>query len=316
MATPTRSSIQKAFVLGAGLGTRLKRLTESRPKPLIPLCGKPLITYAFDHVLGAGVKELIVNTHHRAEAYGQFFPDGQYCQTPIHFRHEPVLLETGGGLKNIGDLVGNAPLLVYNGDVLSTLPLAPAIEYHLRHDNEVTLIVRSQGGPLHIALEVTGGSSHPTGHVTDIRQSVRNLPGTHLFTGIYLVSPRFLQRLDGTPRSVTPCFVEMIREGNPPNVIVIDEGLWWDLGTREQILAAHRHHLGHSPWIAPTAKVAPNARITGASAIGPDCVVEGGAWLHDTILWNGVTIRAGSQLTRCIVTDHQTVSGNRIDRDF
>ncbi len=316
MATPPRFPIQKAFVLGAGLGTRLKRLTECRPKPLVPLCGKPLITYAFDHLLGVGVREIIVNTHHRAEVYGEIFPDRQYCQVPLHFRHEPVLLETGGGIKNIEDLADNAPLIVYNGDVLATFPLEPAIQYHLCNDNEVTLILRSQGGPLHIALEVTGGSRHPTGHVTDIRQSIRNLPGTHLFTGIYLISPRFFQRLNLTPRSVTAYFQDMVREGNPPNVIVIDEGQWWDLGTRDQIIAAHRHHQAGTPRIDPTARVEPGARITGACAIGPHCVVEKGAQLHDTILWSGVTIKAGSQLTRCIVTDHQTVDGNHIDRDF
>lgn len=315
MLTPSHPPIQRAFVLGAGLGTRLKRLTECRPKPLVPICAKPLITYAFDHLLDVGVTELIINTHHRAEVYETVFPDASYRGIPLQFRHEPVLLETGGGIKNIEDLAGDAPLIVHNGDVLSTLPLAPAVNYHLASGNEVTLILRSHGGPLHVAFDITGETPYPTGPLSDIRHTLGKAPGTHLFTGIYIISPAFFRRLTTAISSVTPYFLEMIRQGQPPGAIVIDDGLWWDLGTREQILAAHQHHQTNGPWIDPTATVAFTASITGASAIGPNCAVEEGARLHDTILWNGVTVKRGSCLTRCIVTDHQTIEGTYTDCD-
>ena len=68
--------MNRAFVLGAGLGTRLKTLTERLPKPLIPIYGKPLITFAFDQLIAAGVKEIVVNTHHCHEAYREAFPEG------------------------------------------------------------------------------------------------------------------------------------------------------------------------------------------------------------------------------------------------
>ena len=109
-------------MLGAGLGTRLRPLTESLPKPLLSVGGRPLITWAFDHCLTAGVERFIVNTHHCPAAYGEAFPAGHWRERPIIFCHEPLLLDTAGGLKNIEALLaGEGPLLVYNGDILSDL---------------------------------------------------------------------------------------------------------------------------------------------------------------------------------------------------
>ncbi len=320
----TPDSITQAFVLGAGLGTRLKRLTATRPKPLVPLAGRPLIASAFDHLIGAGIRSIAVNTHHCSEAYAGAFPERTYRGVPLTFRHEPVLLETGGGIKNVEDLLGGGPFIVYNGDVLSTLPLEPAIDHHFAAGNEVTLILRSQGEALHIALEETGrtGSGFTAGRVADIRERLGRAPGTHLFTGLYLVNPAFLKRLTPGKASVIPTFLEMIEEGNRLNglgAIIIDEGEWWDLGTREQLLAAQRRLREASPgecWVHPTASVAADARITGASFIGAGSEVGRGARLHDTILWEGTKIAPDSVLENCIVTENQNVGGVHFDADL
>ena len=92
-----------AFILGAGLGTRLRPLTERCPKPLLEVGGRPVITYAMDHLLSIGVERFIVNTHYCPDVYLQKFPDRSWRGAPIIFRHEAVLLDTAGGLKNIED---------------------------------------------------------------------------------------------------------------------------------------------------------------------------------------------------------------------
>src|SRR5271166_1764792 len=93
--------MERAFVLGAGLGTRLKTLTERLPKPLIPIYGKPLITFAFDQLIAAGTGEIVVNTHHCHEEYAKAFPSAEYRGARLIFEHEPILLETAGGIKNV-----------------------------------------------------------------------------------------------------------------------------------------------------------------------------------------------------------------------
>lgn len=308
--------IRTAFVLGAGLGTRLKSLTACRPKPLIPVTNRPLIEFAFDRLLAAGVERLVVNTHWRAGRYADFFSEGNYRGADLRFRHEePEVLETAGGIWNARDLLGDAPFLVFNGDILTTLPLEPAIAAHAARGNEVTMVLRSSGGPLQVACDVASG------RVLDIGGHVDAAAGPRfLFTGIYVVNPEFIRRIPaGEKISVVPLFCEMIREGAKLGGIVLDEGHWWDLGTREQYLAVHRDLsaiVGGAPWIHPTAKVAPGAEIAGATAIGARSVVNAGARLHDCIVWDDAEIAADARLERCIVTDGTCASGKQIDFDF
>ena len=220
--------IRTAFILGAGLGTRLRPLTENLPKPLLPVGGRPLITYVMDHCLSIGVERFIVNTHHCAEAYDKDFSGRNWRGTPILFRHEPVLLDTAGGLKNIEDLLAkdDVTILVYNGDILSDLPLSRLLAAHAAGGSEVTLALRSDGPLRNVCLDAKGA-------ICDFRDLLGN-PGFRrcLFTGIYMVEKRFLRRLTpGKIESVVPVFVEMIREA-PGSVasVVIDEGTWEDVG--------------------------------------------------------------------------------------
>jgi NDP-sugar pyrophosphorylase family protein len=308
--------IRTAFVLGAGLGTRLKPLTACRPKPLIPVMNRPLIEYAFDRLLGIGVERLIVNTHWRAERYAEFFPSGKYRGAEVLFREEtPEVLETAGGIWNVRDILGDEPFIVFNGDILTTLPLEPAIEAHRNSADEVTMILRSSGGPLQVACDGR--------RVTDIGGRVDAAAGPRfLFTGVYLVRPEFIRCIPpGEKTSVVPIFCDMIRTGAPLGGIVIDKGHWWDLGSREHYLAAHRDlaampGTAAAPWIHPTAKIDPGAEITGSTAIGAHSVVGAGARLHDCILWDRAAVAAGSQLERCIVTDGSRAEGTRVDFDF
>ncbi len=222
--------IRTAFILGAGLGTRLRPLTEDCPKPLLPVGGRPLITYAMDHCLAAGIERFIVNTHHCPAAYDRAFPERSWRGWPILFRHEPLLLDTAGGLKNIEDLLDEEePLLVYNGDIVSDLPLKRLFEAHAAGEREITLALRSRGPVTNVAVDAVG-------RICDLRGLLGN-PGVRhcLFTGIYAVEKRFLRRLTpGKAESVVPIFVEMIREA-PGSVgsVVIDEGIWEDVGDPE-----------------------------------------------------------------------------------
>src|SRR5207244_1121785 len=109
-------SITHAFVLGAGLGTRFRPLTDTLPKPLMPIFQKPLITFALDHLRAAGVESFVMNTHHLAPAFERVFPGGSYAGHRVQLVHEPDLLETGGGIKNAAPYLGAQPFVVYSGD--------------------------------------------------------------------------------------------------------------------------------------------------------------------------------------------------------
>lgn len=309
----------KAFVLGAGLGTRLRPLTERRPKPLVPLFGKPLITFALDHLIASGATSFAVNTHHRPEAYATLLGGDSYRGYPLAFRHEPVLLDTGGGIKNVEDLIGGEPFVVYNGDVLADFPLRPAIESHLASGNLATLLLRSSGGPLHI--------QYRDGRVSDIRNTIGHPddPG-FLFTGITVLSPEIFRHIPaGEAVSIIPVYLSLLRAGIPIGGAVVDDGLWFDLGNRDAYLDAHAllrtHRLSYLPadWpqsVQGPVEVAPSARLEGVCSLGRDSRVGADAVLQDCVLWENAAVLPGARLTRCVVRDGMVAGGTARGTDF
>jgi mannose-1-phosphate guanylyltransferase len=306
--------MHKAFVLGAGLGTRLRPLTDQLPKPLIPVFHRPLITYAFDHLREGGIQEFVVNTHHLPEEYALAFPEKTYQGLPVTFRHEPVLLETAGGIANIADLVSDASFLVYNGDILSNVPLAPLLEEHAKGENLVTLLLRSTGEAKHIAFDATERK------VTDIRNKLGTGDfGTHQFTGIYAVNPEFLPFLTpGKIESVIHIWLKLISEGKRIGAVVVDDGYWWDLGNRSSYLEAHRALQGsllETPAISPESILSSTAELRGLNVISAGAEIGAGAMLEDCILWPGAKVVPGARLRRCIVRRGCTAGGELEDVD-
>lgn len=303
--------MKKAFVLGAGLGTRLRPLTEAVPKPLVPVRNRPLITHAFDHLASLGVREFIVNTHHRAEAYAAAFPDSRHRGIPIRFRHEPILLETGGGIANVADLIGDDDFVVYNGDILSDLALAPALEAHEESGRLVTLVLRSSGAAMHVTADPAAG------RVVDIRNSLGSgLPENAMFTGIYFVRRGFVDRIPPREKiSVIPVLLDLMRAGGEVGAVFADEGAWFDLGTREAYLDTHAA-LGSGPLVAESASVAGTAELLGFTTIGEGAVVGPQARLEDSVVWPGATVAPHARLRRCVVRTGETATGEAENRDF
>ncbi|MBN1569710.1 MAG: NTP transferase domain-containing protein [Acidobacteria bacterium] len=217
-----------AFILGAGLGMRLRPLTERCPKPLLEVGGKPIITYAMDHLISAGIERFIVNTHHCPEVYLQKFPELHWRGVPIIFRHEPVLMDSAGGLKNIEDLLAqDQTILCYNGDAITDLPLQDLMQLHARKRPEATLVLRSSGSPLNVNI-------NERGEICDIRH-IRNEPGVQacFFAGIYAVETSLLRHIEpGRIESIIPVFIRRMTE-NPGSIlgIIIDDGNWQSAGS-------------------------------------------------------------------------------------
>jgi mannose-1-phosphate guanylyltransferase len=229
--------IKTAFILGAGLGTRLRPLTENTPKPLLEIGGYPIITYAMAHLRAVGIKRFIVNTHHCAEKYAGAFPGNNWQSIPITYRFEPVLLDTAGGIKNIEDLIAeDERIIVYNGDIITNMPIELLIRKHFELNTSVTLALRSTGPLLNVNVDQSG-------FVCDMRHVLKNQGvKSCLFAGIYIVEKSFLKRLTaGKIESIVLPLVEMIKE-NPCSVggVVIDDGSWYDVGSLEEYDKLHK----------------------------------------------------------------------------
>ena len=290
--------MRKAFLLGAGLGTRLQPLTETLPKPLIPFANRPLITHALDHCLQAGITDFAINTHHLHETWDRFFPNGKYRDANLTFFHEPELLETGGGIKNITDWIKDEPVLVYNGDIITDFPIDRLMTGHMASNNTATLAVQNHGPDLRITVD---------GHrVTDVRGLIHQQQGTHQFTGIYVIDPEILELIPPNEKiSIIPAFVELIKQGELGAYHVKGHPKWLDLGTRETYLEAS---LAIPPKVSREARISETANIQN-SWVAQNAIVESGSIIKDSILWPDTHVLQDAELTNCIVHSNSPTSG-------
>ncbi|MDB4488077.1 sugar phosphate nucleotidyltransferase [bacterium] len=290
--------MRKAFLLGAGLGTRLQPLTKTLPKPLIPFANRPLITHALDHCLQAGITDFAINTHHLHETWDRFFPNGKYRDANLTFFHEPELLETGGGIKNIADWIKDDPVLVYNGDIITDLPIDRLMTGHMASNNTATLAVQNHGPDLRITVD---------GHrVTDVRGLIHQQQGTHQFTGIYVIDPEILEIIPPNEKiSIIPAFVELIKQGELGAYHVKGHPKWLDLGTRETYLEAS---LAIPPKVSREARISETANIQN-SWVAQNAIVESGAIIKDSILWPDTHVLQDAELTNCIIHSNSPTSG-------
>ncbi|MDR0535705.1 MAG: NTP transferase domain-containing protein [Puniceicoccales bacterium] len=245
--------ITTAFVLGAGLGTRLRPLTDRMPKPLLPVAGKPMICHVFERLAEAGARRFIVNTHHCQEAYGAAFPDARWRGLPIQFVHEPVLLDTGGGLKNIEALLApdDESLFIHNGDVYAAPPLRHLAALHAANRASATLLLRPGGPHPNVRFSAAGdgapgdgcGGISKAGVVLDLRGRLGATDGIlATFTGVYCVRREFFGCLErGRIESVVEGFLRSIAAA-PGSIraLLSDSGFWHDLGTLEDYEAARQ----------------------------------------------------------------------------
>lgn len=291
--------IQKAFILGAGLGTRLRPLTNHLPKPLVPIFHEPMANHALRHCQRAGITQFAINTHHIPNAWETTYPNGQFNGCPIELFHEPTLLDTGGGLRNIAPFIGNDTILVYNGDIHTNIDLIKLITHHEASGNIATLALRSNGDNRNVN---TSGDL-----ITDMRNLLGNTPGTHQFTGIYCIRPEILRLIPNAEKqnvvSIIPTFIRLIQQ-KKLGAITLDNGHWFDIGTPSAYHAIHNHlRPNHPHAIHPDALIHPTAQVDPKTCvIGPGATIEANTNLTDTIVWPGANVPAGTRLHNTIIT--------------
>ncbi|HWY39258.1 MAG TPA: sugar phosphate nucleotidyltransferase [Chthoniobacterales bacterium] len=313
------AAIKQAFVLGAGMGTRLRPLTDELPKPLVPIFQKPLITFALDHLIDSGVEKFLINTHRLPEKFEETFPENGYLGINLTFANEPLLLDTGGGIKNIERQLGSEPFITYSGDVLTDVPLQPLIDEHFKRGNDVTLALRETGLGSAIAFR--------DGRVVDISNRY-GVPGQFDFANIAVWNRAVFERIpSGQKISFIPILGDWISQGGKIGGVVLEKGQWFNLGSRAEYFNVHRAILGGwrpayvkgSDWTArihPTAVVDSTATIRGCSVVSKDSRVGAGALLEDTIVWPGSQIASNAELFGCIVRARKTATGSHRNVDI
>ena len=292
----------QAFILGAGLGTRLAPLTHILPKPLMPVFQKPLIQHTMDHYIRCGVSEFMVNISCLPLMWERAFPEPTYRGCPVSFSEEESPMDSGGGVKKIMPWVKlGEPLLVHNGDILTDIPVADLLAEHKRRGNMVTLALRSVDGKKNV------GFDEETGAITDMRHALGVNPGTHQFAGVYLMEPEVAELFpEDDVFSIVPVWLELIKQGKVGGV-VFDWANWHEIGSPAGYIDTMLE-LTSRERIHPTASISSAADLGEDCVVGQDAVIPAGVVMDDCIVWPRTHVAPGTY-RRCILTPRIVVQG-------
>jgi NDP-sugar pyrophosphorylase family protein len=231
----------KAMIFAAGLGTRLRPLTDNIPKALVPLKQKPLLQHSIDFLKDAGVDEIIVNVHHFAGKVERFIRETDFGINIEVSDERDRLLDTGGGLKKASWFFdGDEPFVLLNTDILTNLDLRTMLDYHKNQQALVTLAVRNEYRDRHLLLDRKMQLMGKGADSRNLKELVRSEEevAKYRFSGIHILSPGvfdFLPEEDRFP--ILKWYLELAKN-HPVKGFDHSSDFWMDLGKPENLAAA------------------------------------------------------------------------------
>ncbi|MBX3345926.1 MAG: NDP-sugar synthase [Nitrospira sp.] len=223
----------KAMILAAGLGTRLRPLTDVTPKPLLPVAGTPMIVWNLLLLKRHGIRDVVINLHHLGDMIRQALGDGSALGMRLIYSYEPVILGTGGGIKQAEPHFQGEPVLVLNGDTLFELDLGAVMAFHRERAAAATLVLRQDPDAARWGLvEVTDRAEIV--RITGRGRSAPTVTAARMFAGIHILHPRLLRYLPAdTECSIIDAYVKGIQDEE--RILGFDfDGFWSDVGTPER----------------------------------------------------------------------------------
>ena len=223
----------KAMILAAGLGNRLRPLTQDTPKPILPVGNRPLIHYNLLLLKKYGITDVLINLHHCGEKIVQEVGNGLRFGVNVIYSEEPEILGTGRGIKKVRSELSKGTFLVINGDILIDINLDKLVEFHHRKKGAATLVLREDE-----AVEQYGAIE------VDAKNQIRNILGKCcwngerlnrlMFAGVHVMEPKVLDHVPSDVfYSITDAYIEMLRRGEKLYGYVM-RGYWNDIGVLER----------------------------------------------------------------------------------
>lgn len=313
-----------AVVLVGGQGTRLRPLTLSAPKPMLPTAGLPFLTHLLSRIAAAGIKHVVMGTSYKAEVFEDAFGDGSELGLEIEYVTETEPLGTGGAIANVADKLRYDTAMVFNGDVLSGADLGALLEAHDEHRADVTLHLVRVGDPRAFGCVPTD----PDGLVTAFLEKTQDPPTDQINAGCYVFKRAVIDKLPrGRALSVErEVFPGLLADGLRVCGYV-DMSYWRDMGTPEDFVRgsadlvrgiatspALNGHRGES-LVHEGAAVAPGALLIGGTVIGRGAEIGAGARLDGAVIFDGVRVEAGAVIERSIIGFGARIGPRALIRD-
>ena len=298
----------KALILAGGYGTRLRPLTYTRPKHLLPIANRPHIARVFDLLGEHGIKEVVLLTSYLSEAFEQFIRDAQSAGLSVSTTYEEEPLGTAGAFKNAKEFVGDEPFVAFNGDILTDINLSELIEWHESKDAMATIVLHAVDDPSAFGVVPTDEDGRVLGFIE--KPPAGSAPTNLINAGIYVFEPSVLELIpEGLPWSAErQLFPQMVKEGAGLYALASD-AYWMDIGTPDNLLQANLDALanlyktpdvktdGNGVLAAPKVRIHENARVA-RSSLGEGVVIESGATVEESVLLPGVIVGADAIVSR------------------
>jgi len=236
-----RGHPMRAMILAAGLGMRLRPLTETTPKSLLSIAGRPILAWNLLLLKHHGITDVIINLHHLGEQIVQALGDGSRLGLRVAYSHEPEIQGTAGGIRQAAPFLKDGPFLVLNGDTLSQCDLTALVAAHRAGKALATLALRKDPaattwGPVTVGpdsriLQINGKPP--------LAPQAKPLPAPGMFAGIHVMEPDILDTITPGPGSIIDVYHALLGKG-----LVLRgwwmTGYWSDIGTRERYEQAER----------------------------------------------------------------------------
>ncbi|MCW2513830.1 MAG: Nucleoside-diphosphate-sugar pyrophosphorylase family protein [Mycobacterium sp.] len=307
---PVDTSSVDAVVLVGGKGTRLRPLTLSAPKPMLPTAGLPFLTHLLSRIAAAGIEHVILGTSYHAVVFETEFGDGSKLGLHIEYVQEEEPLGTGGGIANIAPHLRHDTAMVFNGDVLSGANLVELLATHYSRDADLTLHLVRVEDPRAFGCVPTDAE----GRVTAFLEKTQDPPTNQINAGCYVFERHIIEGIPrGRPLSVErEVFPQMLADGMKVCGYV-DASYWRDMGTPEDFVRASAdlvRGIAPSPALSGArgehlvhegAAIAPGAVLIGGSVIGRGAEIGPGARLDGAVIFDGARVEAGSVIERSII---------------
>jgi mannose-1-phosphate guanylyltransferase/phosphomannomutase len=325
----------KGVIMAGGFGTRLRPLTLSLPKPMVPVANRPIMQRISELLKHHGITDQLGLLYFQPDSIRNHFGDGSKFGIKMDYVGAEGDLGTAGSVKLGQPLIGKEPFMVISADVLTDFDLSAAIKFHKEKKALATLVLTRVDNPLQFGVVITDKESRITRFLE--KPSWGEVFSDTINTGIYILEPEVLDLIP-TERDFdfSKDLFPLILEKGLPLYGYIAQGYWKDVGTLNEYLYAHRDilsgkvevgvdgvrkgRLGTDIWMGEGSAVDPSAKLSNSvimgknvkvgpraeltdCIIGDDCVIGSDARVHGAVLWKGVHVGAGADLKECTVAD-------------
>lgn len=329
----------KAVVMAGGEGTRLRPLTSRRPKPLVPIMNRPIMEHIIVLLKQYGITDIVVTLYYLGDEISGYFGTGSDWEVNIEYIVEETPLGTAGAVRQAAELLSDEPFLIVSGDALTDIRLDRLIRYHFSKNAVATLALAHVPNPREFGVVITDDDGR-------IQRFLEKPDWSNVFsdtvnTGMYVIDPEVFNLME--PKRPydwsQDIFPVLLREGKPLyGYIMAHDEYWCDIGTLEQYREAHEDILtgkvhislpaaefAPGIWVEPGAQISPEAevlqpayighqvtvkrgaRVGPYTVVGNNSIIEEGAVVERSVLWDSVYAGTNCHITSAVVGSHSTV---------